>query len=414
MKPGGYKIETSEKNVTLAAKDASGLRYGFATLLQIIKPHETGVCVPQVQIADYSDSPYRGLLIDAARNWHDIGFLYDYIDACYFLKLTTLQIHFTDSESFTLPIDKYPNLATPGRHYTKEQIKSLAEYANDRGIELLPEIETPGHCAEFQRNYPEIFGHNDGIMAFHKKSLDALSDIFREICEMFPYSSNIHIGGDEAAIANWLNCGECKKYAESIGIELTEGEDRLNAERIYATFVSKAADMIFANGKVPIVWEGFSAAVNDMISKDIIVMSWENFYQSTHELLKSGFKIINCSWAPLYIVSPNRHWTPKEIFDWSIYDWKPTHPDSPFYPDGFTIEPTDKVLGGQLCAWGDSILSEDNLVEGEKVEQRLIIERLTGVAENTWNIKKRLSFETFAENAEALTNALSKVLRYSK
>lgn len=410
---GAYRLFVTKDSVMIYISDSAGASHAFATLLQIINTENNStelVMIPDCEITDQSDYSYRGMMVDLARNWHDFSYLLSYVDMCYFYKASTLHLHFTDDQSYTLPSVLFPNLSTEGRHYTLDQISKLIEYAYMRGIELIPEIDVPGHCIIFQQTYPEIFG-TTGIICQHKKSIDSMQALLSELCDMFSYSSHIHIGGDEAEIRNWKNCPECMNYAKDTGIDTSIEDEKLLLEHLYANFINKMADAVFAKKKTPIVWEGFAKEVNDLVSKDILVMSWENYYQIAPDLLEAGFKVINCSWNPMYIVAPETHWTQKELFNWSVYRWSGVHPQSPYKDKILEIEPTDQVIGGQLHAWGDTLAQSFSTVEeGVFVERELLLERLPMLAENTWNRVKSISFEDFIAKYQSLGKTITKIL----
>ncbi len=387
LEEGSYRISCG-KTVRLSAADETGLQAGFATLLQMMQKKDQDLLLPYITIQDKGDSSYRGLMIDLARNWHEMDLIYRYVDLCYFYKINILHLHFTDSESYTLPSAAYPDLSTKNRHYTREQIDALVTYAHDRGVTLVPEIETPGHCQSFADAYPKLFGKN-GIMCEHEEVFEALDVLFDELCEMFPYSPYIHIGGDEAAINNWLNCKKCVSYAEEHGL-FVSGDRKLTTEKMYAHFVQRVADAVFRNGRQPIVWEGFSKEVNDLVSKDVMVISWENHYQSTQDLLAAGFPIINCAWQPMYIVPPDTGWSDEEILDWSIYYWDHWWDQSSAL-GGFTVEPTDQVKGGQISVWGDP-------ANGVNQEYLMVLQRIPALAEKTWTIDSTRELEEFRES----------------
>lgn len=395
---GAYRISVTKDSVMLFASDTAGANHAFATLLQIMKcagDSSENVIVPCCEITDYASYSYRGMMVDLARNWHDFSYLLSYVDMCYFYKVSSLQLHFTENQSYTLPSILFPKLSTEGRHYSWAQIAQLVEYAHARSVELIPEIDVPGHCVSFQQFYPEVFG-TMGVICHHQKSIEAVKALFGELCDMFPYSAHIHIGGDEAEIQNWNNCPECMDYAREIGIDTSMEDRKLLAEHLYVNFVSEMADAVFEKGRTPIAWEGFAKEVNHLISKNIIIMSWENYYQLTPDLLKAGFQVINCSWNPMYVVTPEAFWTQREIFDWSVYKWTPVHQKSPYYGTTLEIEPSEQVMGGQLHAWGDAIArSFPTAAEGVFAERELLLERLPVLAENTWNSEKAVSFEDF-------------------
>ena len=108
----------------------------------------------------------------------------------------------------------------------------------------------------------------------------------------------------------------------------------------------------------------------------------------------------------MYVVTPAAYWSQKEVFDWSIYRWRPVHPDSPYRGVTIEIDPDERVLGGQLLAWGDTIPTGfATVAEGIAQERRLVAERMAALAENTWNRQKLRSYEEFSRAYEALRRA---------
>lgn len=408
-----YRIEVSEDTIVIYAKDSVGINHGFATLLQAMQEEDGNILLPEMVIEDKPDCSYRGMMVDLARNWHPFSYLLSYVDMCYFYKVAVLQLHFTDDQSYTLPSDLYPDLSTKERFYTKEQIKELVEYANARGVEISPEIDVPGHCKSFGEAYGEIFG-TKGIICQHEDSMEAMRNLFRELCDMFSYSKYVHIGGDEAyAMEEWIKCEKCREYTRSVGIDADMEDKRELAELMYAHFISEMAEVCFQKGKQPIVWEGFAKSVNDKILKNILVMSWENYYQLTSELLDAGFQVINCSWNPMYVVAPLTMWTPKEVYDWSVYKWKAVHGGSPIIETGYEAEPNKQIIGGQLLAWGDHIPTHSpSIAEGVRGERINLLERLPMLAQNTWNVEKVCDYENFAKKAEVLHEKIEKTFKY--
>lgn len=412
LKNGEYKIIINNEGINLYAADLPGMNHAFASVLQLINKADAPqkFSLPEGTIHDCPDNWYRGLMVDLARAWHGYDYLLRYVDMCYFYKVAFLQLHFTDDQSYTLPSDLFPGLPTKDRHYTKEQIAKLSEYATARGVMIIPEIDVPGHCTSFKIAYPELFGTN-GLICQHEDSMKAMKNLFGELCDMFPDSKYIHIGGDEAAIANWTTCEKCNEYIASKGIDVTIENKRLLSEMMLANFVSEMADAVFAKGRTPIVWEGFAKEVNHMVSRDIIVMSWENFYQTTPSLLEEGFNIINCAWKPMYIVAPVIIRSTQDVYDWTVNKWRAVHPESPYLNETYEATPTKAILGGQLLAWGDQLTrAYPSVRESIADESRLIQERIPYLAQNTWNTNKVMSYEEFAGANEPINGKLEKLL----
>lgn len=406
-----YRLVVNEEGAIIYASDSVGANHAFATVLQIMEVSSKQILLPMIIIEDIPDCIYRGMMIDLARNWHSFSYLLSYVDMCYFYKLSVLHLHFTDDQSYTLPSEIYPKLSTLGRFYTREQIHELVEYANARGVELMPEIDVPGHCISFGEAYGDLFG-TKGVICQHEDSMEAMRNLFRELCDMFPYSKYIHIGGDEAyAMDEWTKCPQCCEYAKSVGIDSDMEDKRMLAEFLYAHFISEMAEVIFEKGKQPIVWEGFAKDVNHKVSKDIWVMSWENLYQLTSDLLDAGFKIINCSWIPMYVVTPLQMWSPKEVFEWSVFSWRAKAIKSPIHETGYESPKSSQVLGGQLLAWGDHIPTKCPSIEEGVYEERVrMLERLPMTAENTWNTEKVTDYDSFEKSILVPQEKLFKII----
>ena len=405
MQSGEYSLRVQTARVVLSAADRQGMQYALATLGQLMRVEDGRVSVPVCEVRDAPDCTHRCVMIDLARNWHPFDYLLSYVDLCWFYKVSRLHLHFTDDQSYTLQSALYPKLATEGRSYSREDIAYLNKYAAERGISLIPEIDVPGHCTQFCKAYPEIFG-TDNIIPQTTEAMDAMQALFSELCDTFPDAEYVHVGGDEAAIEKWTTNEACRAYAESCGIDFDCADKRYLAERMLANFVQKTAEAVMAKGKKVMAWEGFAPMVNEFVSKDIIIHSWENYYQTTPQLIEAGFEIINSSWAPMYVVTPAAYWSQKEVFDWSIYRWRPVHPDSPYRGVTIEIPANDKVLGGQLLAWGDTIPSNfPTVAEGIAEERRLVAERMAALAENTWNSEKMRNYADFSASYEALARA---------
>jgi len=323
MMPAHYKID-STSGIIVYASEISGVTAALATLLQIVAKDESDVSIPKIILTDYPDCGYRSLMVDLARQWHPFYELFDYIDLCFLYKVNYLQLHFIDTESYTLPSDVFPKLPTVGRHYTKAQMKRLVNYAAYRHVTLIPEFESPGHSAAMIKAYPEFFNntdnrHDDNIICAGKPGVyDTIDCIIGEICEMFPNSPYIHIGGDEASIKDWESCDDCRKYMSENSIP--------SVMALYTHFVANVTQIVFKHGRTPIVWEGFPKEGMEEISRDVVVIAWESYYHLAPDLVEEGLNIINASWQPLYIVPDNqcpvKQWTPYDILSWNIYNWQ--------------------------------------------------------------------------------------------
>ena len=412
---GEYRIKISD-GVLIEAADKDGAFYALSTLIQLIEKDGDGITLPRAEIVDRPDCDYRTLMVDLARKWHPFEALLYYVDLCFLYKIKYLHLHFIDSQSYTLPSDKFPKMPTEDRHYTKEQIAELNEYARAKNVEIIPEMEVPGHAKSMVTAYPELFADtpdelgsseeyslffNDvksNIICVGKPGImDTLKTLTEEIIGMFPYSRYLHIGGDEAAIGDWAKCRDCKAYMAEHGID--------GPRPLYTHFIKKMTDMVLDMGKTPIVWEGFPREGNEEISRRVLVTAWESYYYLAPDLIEDGFTITNASWEPLYTVPAGHRvvtsgrWSPAEVLEWNIYTWKNWNKKTAAFEKPIVIEPTDKVLGATFCAW-------ENDFDGEITPIR---ENLAAMSEKVWNINSEVSGGDFARSLKRLLSLAEKL-----
>ncbi|MBE6726462.1 MAG: hypothetical protein E7576_14925 [Ruminococcaceae bacterium] len=374
----GYRLESGENVVVLSASSEKGMHNALADLLSKIEGGEDSLSVPVLSVTKSPDCSYRGLLVDLARIWHPLPDVLRFIDLCWENRASHLQLHFTDFPSFTLPMTAYPKLSTEGRSYTREEIRTIVDYAKSRGIVLVPEVDVPGHTSPFYQAYPEIFG-TTGVLPACDEVFDALRTIFGEVAEMFPYSPMIHLGGDEAFIDKWEGCERTKAYMAEHGIR--------DIHEMYAEYIRTLTEMIFSLGRTPVVWEGFAKEYNDRIDRRTVVIAWESLYQPAYDLAEAGFTLINCSWKPLYICTgrEDRIWSPEEIAAHDPWRWENFNKRSLAY-HGFNIDRKYPVLGSQICAWGDYIAGWEDREEAIHLEARLVAERLPALCKKLWDL----------------------------
>ena len=382
-----YVIDTEGNSFVIRASAKEGLMYGLASAVQLVTVNGNTLFAPSLYIEDKPDKEYRSLMLDLSREWHTIDQVLKFVDLCFLYKINYLHLHFIDDPRYTLPSKLFPRLSTEGESYTEAEIKKLVNYAYDRGVNLVPEFECPGHAGSMTTQYPEMFANvSDGdggkfynelgeemsseslLCAGSQAAFNATCDILSEISEMFPHSKYIHIGGDEALIQLWNQCPNCRKYMRDNGIE--------DVYELYSEYVARITDHILSIGRTPIVWEGFPKKGAERISKDVVVIAWESHYHLAPDLLEEGFTIINASWQPLYIVpSLNHRWSPTDILNWNVYNWQHWWENSVATKTPITVPETDKVMGSILCSW--CITYEQEVAR--------IMENLMAMNERIWN-----------------------------
>lgn len=370
-----YRIVTDGTGCTVTAGGTEGANYAAATLVQLLEKDGDTLSLPVGTIQDKPVSEWRGLMVDLARQWHPVEYLFRYVDLCWLYKINRLQLHFTDDQSYTLPSKAFPALPTQGRTYTAAQIAALREYAAARGVMLVPEVDFPGHSLQFNTRLPEIFGTGT-VSCCEEKTFEAIGKLLDEVFELFPEAEYFHLGGDEARLEQWNDCPGCVAYREAHGLP--------DAHAQYAHYVDRVAKMVLERGKKPVAWEGFAREYNHMVTKELLVFSWENYYQIAPELVEGGFTIINASWKPNYVVTPAAMWSREEILQWNPRRWTHFWEKSAAYNTWITVPDTAPVLGGQLCAWGDRLVQYATRHGGAREEFARVSERLPAVAERCW------------------------------
>ena len=404
----------SRDGLVLAASAKEGLLYALATAIHAINVKDGRITCEKAFIEDHPEKPYRTLMVDLVREWIPAHRVLRYIDVYFMQKLNHLHLHLVDDQRFTLPSRAFPLLPTPNEHYTEEDIRSFCEYATARGITLVPELEIPGHAGFLTKSYPEYFANElmDGaettivteegltinassiVCAGKQATMDGIRTILQEICQLFPNSPYIHLGGEEAVIQAWNYCTHCRAYMEANGIE--------DVYDLYSEFIARVTDMVFELGRTPIVWEGFPRKGSHRINRDTIVIAWESHYQIVTDLLNDGFRIINASWQPLYIVDGFKlRWGPREILAWNVYNWQHWWEHSEARLNPIHVQPTDQVLGAQICAWQTTY--EQNI--------QFVMENCTALSERLWTVKRLWDEEQYHPRHKESTRRIARLIQ---
>ena len=406
----GYRISVGNE-IRLTAADSTGMNHAFATLLQLIERRDGKLFLPECEIEDAPDSEWRGVMLDVVRRYHNPKYLFAVADLCWFYKLNRFQLHLTADQGVRFPFKSVPK-AVSEEYYTEEELTELNTYCKERGIVLVPELDMPGHFTAFAAAYPELFGVTDQegtiqkIMCAHEPAFAALREMLAEIARVFPDSPWIHIGGDEAETHSWSTSPQTQGYCKDNGLT--------DAAALYAHCVARAAKTVLDMGRVPVVWEGFAEQYNDVIPKETLVFAWESYYQTAPSLLKGGFKIINASWKPLYIVHPRHSWAPEEVLKWEKNVWQNWWEKSLAYEHPITVQKESEILGGQICVWRDYMKEKYEyapLSDMLRDEFSFICDRVPALAEKTWTSYCTSDAAEFEKRREDLYPLLKQLFR---
>ena len=348
-----YNLDINKNFILIKGSDREGLIHGVYSLIQHI-PRSSGVNdskLASISISDYPKFKWRGLLLDCCRHFMSIDFVKRYIDLLAYHKMNVLHWHLTEDQGWRIEIDKYPKLTDVGAwrkekdgtiyggFYTKEQIKNVVDYAYKRGVNIVPEIELPGHSVAALAAYPEysctggpfevekdwgVF--KDIYCAGNDSTFVFLENVLDEIIELFP-SKYIHIGGDEAPKYRWENCIKCKKRIQDENIQDTH--------ELQSYFIQRIENYISGKGKKLIGWDEI---LEGGLANDATVQSWRGF-EGALEAVKTGHDAI---------VSPTSH----AYFDYDLdaIDLKKVYNFDPI-PAGVPSDKEKHIIGGECNMW---------------------------------------------------------------
>jgi hexosaminidase len=395
LKKEEYHIEIDDQ-VRIIGADYNAIAMGSVTFLQSLSAVENRVCIRKGIIKDQPDLHYRGLSIDLARRRHDLETIKRVVMLCRWYKVNFLQLHLTDDQLFTFPSAAYPKLPTPSAHFTESELTELVAYAHARGVHLVPELDIPGHSSQMITKLPKLFGftnkqlNRNTINMANEQAYAALDTILGEIARVFHHSEYIHIGGDETDFSGMENDPQVQQYLQQHNLA--------NINELFWYFINRMNESVKKRGRKTIVWEGFSKQANNIINKDITVMAWETKYQLPQDLLAGGFKIINVSWKPLYVVNEKK-WDPIDIYKWNVYSWANWVPEMPSYKP-FKIPDHPNVIGAVMASW-----DQDAFIEISSLRMRI-----PAMTERVWNTGSDMEDSVFLKTLRKADEAFSSYL----
>lgn len=416
----GYKIEVDDKHISLSAATKSGMFYAVQSLFQLFPaeiessvPSKMKLSVPAVKITDHPRFGYRGVMIDVCRHFFTVEELKKQISVMAMLKLNRLHLHLTDNQGWRIAIDKYPQLIEYSAvqetyndelygpyYYTKEDIKELVEYASRHHIEVIPEIEFPGHslsvlvlfpelsCTGGPFNSEQVFGYEENVFCIGNDSVFVLmEDILREIAELFP-SRYLHIGGDECAKTYWRTCPRCQALAKRLNLKSTP--EHSMEEQLQSYSIKRMERFISGTlGKRMIGWEEI---LEGGLPEDATVMSWKGT-ECGSKAAATGHDVIMASMADgLYLcaaqgadeVEPAAMGGQSYLKD--VYAFEPL-------PEELAPGKRKHVIGTQACLWSEWT-SSVNLME------YMLYPRLVALAETAWSVPERKNWNDFLRRLE--------------
>ena len=391
-----YKLEITTSGVTIEANSIQGLNHALSTLHQLILT-ATNEKLPVLTINDKPRFGYRGLMLDCSRHFWTIDNLKETIDQMAFFKLNTLHMHLTDNNAWRLAMDKYPQLTEKGtyyydypemsgKYYSKQELKELVQYAQERGVEIIPEADLPGHSTALLAALPQLScnggtfeaypeerpyskrkrGAENMICVGNPESLKFVEDVVNELTEIFP-SQYIHLGGDEVPTHTWEKCPKCQA--------LYKREKMTQPGELQDYFTRKVSEIVRAKGKTMIGWDEINDR-NAATPEDILTVWRDEGTPNQLKALERNIPVIMCPQHGCY-------------FDWGyagnstrkVYEWDPV-------PENIGADKLPLIKGGQAALWTERISTQDRV-------EWMLYPRICALAEVFWSPKESRNWDDF-------------------
>ena len=372
----GYHLRVGGKQIVIEASDPRGLFYGTQTLRQLIVAQGAIRSIPAVDIIDEPRFRWRGLLIDEGRHFFGKSVLLKIIQEMAAYKLNVLKLHLTDYEGWRVEIPAYPKLTEVGslvdgkpQYFTTADIKEIVQYAAERHIMVVPEIEMPAHAGAAARSYPEYFNKDGGAFnPANPKTYDFIRSVLTEVAALFP-APYLDFAGDEVGEDAWKGMADVDSLKAEQGLKTTSD--------VQAYFGGKVVAIIERLGKRPMAWD---EQVEADAPKSVVIQWWR---RDRPDILRAaaakGHELVISAADQLYFDyaqgpgEPGAPWEGNKGGPQSIAKmlaWEPV-------PDGFTPRESAQVLGIEACVWTEFIATE-------RYMQFMTFPRLLALAEIAW------------------------------
>ncbi len=398
LAPEEYSLQKVDEQIFIEASSPVGVLYGLYTLVKCFEKNSGQLLVPdELLIKDAPTSSWRGIHIDVSRNFFELEVLYDLVNLFSFYKLNKFHLHLTDDQGWRFESKKYPRLHTLGSrrsetvvgkhfpffgmgylgdkkvvagYYSQDDLRALDQYALARGVEIIPEIDIPGHATAALVAYPQFaaykapksvatyWGIFENVFSPSKEALEFLCDILGEVSKVFS-SKYIHIGGDEVPAKNY------KK--DIIAQRLVACKEVESFEKIDTYILEHVAKHLVSINKIPVLWdEGREVA----LASGGVTMIWRDS-KYAKEVLARGGRVVLCPSSHFYFdyyqKSPDTEplaiggYLPLE----QVYSYKAPAPEG------------GEILGMQANLWTEYINTPNHL-------KYMLLPRLYALSEVAW------------------------------
>ena len=416
----GYEMDINADRVIIKGGSEAAVFYGIQTLHKAlpITNGQTLASLPAGTINDWPEFSYRGFLVDVGRHFFSVDYLKEVIDMLALHNINYFHWHLTEDQGWRIEIKKYPKLTTVGGYrkktivgymwdnptewdtkryggfYTQEDIKEVVAYAKKRFVEIIPEIEMPGHSVAALTAYPEYsctggpfevegrWGVFNDIYCTKESTFTFMQDILDEVVELFP-SSYIHLGGDEAPRIRWKNCVHCQ--------ERMKQEHLTKEAELQTYFINRIENYLNTKGKKIIGWDEI---LEGGILQRATVMSWRGEKGGIHAA-KAGYDVImspniymyfNCLQSKVNekkIGNPNRVITLEKVYNY--------HP----VPEVLSADEAKHIKGVQANLWTEYMSALDEM-------EYMLYPRVAALSEVAWSKKENKDYGRFCTRLESI------------
>ena len=421
-----YRIAVSQKGIVISGASPKGVFRGVQTLRKAMPVGAKGdVVAPAVVVDDSPRFSYRGMHLDVSRHFFDVDFVKQYIDMLALHHINVFHFHITDDQGWRVEIKKYPKLTevgawrrrtvvgrntglyeykTYGGYYTQEQVRDIVEYARERYVTVIPEIDMPGHMEAALASYPELgctkgpyevepnWGVFDDILcAGREQTFDFVEGVLDEIIQLFP-SEYIHIGGDEAPRTRWKVCPDCQQRIRQEG--LGNGDRKTAEDRLQGYFMKRVEKYLNSKGRKAIGWDEL---LDCDVNPSTTIMSWRGV-EGGQVASQKGHDVIMVPTAWFYFdyyqVSEDEWHKPLLIGGYvpleKVYSFEPA-------PETLTAEQKSHVIGLQANLWTEYVYAEE-------LAQYQVLPRMGALSEVQWVLPEKKDYVEYKERQARLNH----------
>lgn len=411
-----YQIGITANQIVVLGSDAAGVFYGIQTLRKSLPVGKTTkVALPCALINDFPQFHYRGMHLDPSRHFFTLDSVKQYVDMLAMHNMNRFHFHITDDQGWRIEIKKYPELCQVGayrdntvighnsnlydtiRHggfYTQDELRDLVQYAADRYITIIPEIDLPGHMQAALATYPNLgctggpyevwrrWGISDDVLCpGNEDAMAFLENVLNEVMDIFP-SDIIHMGGDECPKVRWTECPKCQAKIKELGIK---SDEKFTAEDYLQSYVmDRMEKVIEARGRRVIGWDEI---LEGKVADNAIIMSWRGT-EGGLEAAKKGHDVI---WVPTsyfyfdYYQSEDIANEPLAIGGYvpveRVYSFNPL-------PEELTAEEQQHIIGVQANIWTEYIATFNHVMY-------MALPRAAALAEVQWCAPEQRNYDAF-------------------